>query len=79
MKTIFCAECPPAADGTAQLFCPSPDEDGDWACIDQDALCDDIPDCPNTEDEMPSSCLFYTPMRDQLEDIFFILSHIQYQ
>ncbi|XP_018026500.1 uncharacterized protein LOC108681930 [Hyalella azteca] len=71
-------ECPPAQDGTPQFYCPSPNEAKQWRCIDQDALCDDVPDCPNAEDEMPASCLFYTPIRDQLEEVFILLSRVRF-
>ena len=57
--SLFFLECPTAKDGQPEFYCPTPDKMGNWRCIDDFQLCDGVRHCPNGEDELPVSCLFY--------------------
>uniref|UniRef100_A0A915L8Z5 Uncharacterized protein n=1 Tax=Romanomermis culicivorax TaxID=13658 RepID=A0A915L8Z5_ROMCU len=60
----YSAECPRSRDKPHQIMCPSRRKHGYHVCIDETALCNGVPDCPQGEDENPSHCMFYkTSMR----------------
>ncbi|TRY76637.1 hypothetical protein TCAL_08783, partial [Tigriopus californicus] len=54
-------ECPPSANGNTRYFCPTKASRGIHKCIEREQLCDDVPDCPNGEDETPEHCFFQRP------------------
>ena len=56
---LFVPECPRARDGVQLFSCPTPDRYGIYRCIDDHALCDNKPDCPNREDENKTVCMFH--------------------
>ena len=53
------AVCPLAEDGLQLFACPTPDEFGEFKCIDDNALCDLKAHCPNAEDEDKTVCMFH--------------------
>ncbi|XP_046644208.1 uncharacterized protein LOC124329197 [Daphnia pulicaria] len=59
-------QCPTAKDGQPEFYCPTPDRNGNWRCIDDFQLCDGVRHCPNGEDELPVSCLFYRVVETHL-------------
>lgn len=71
-------ECPRAPDGRPKMFCPTPTEDGQWICIEDEDLCDGVGQCPSGEDEAPTHCLFHTAMRTHLDELtkFVMLSKL---
>ena len=63
---VYTAECPRTSDGR-QLFPCVTTEDADVVvCIDEHALCDDVVQCPNGEDEDPTVCMFHRLVRPVL-------------
>ena len=56
---FFISDCPRARDGVQLFSCPTPDRYGIYRCIDDHALCDNKPDCPNREDENKTVCMFH--------------------
>ena len=53
------AECPLAEDGLQLFACPTPNEFGQFKCIDDSELCDQTDHCPNGEDEDKTVCMFH--------------------
>ncbi|KAI0207596.1 hypothetical protein LSAT2_007741, partial [Lamellibrachia satsuma] len=51
--------CPLAEDGLQLFACPTPNEFGEFKCIDDSALCDLKEHCPNGEDEDRTVCMFH--------------------
>ncbi|KAG7159972.1 uncharacterized protein LOC121876808 [Homarus americanus] len=62
-------ECPPAPDGREKMFCPTPNTNGEWTCVEDEDLCDGEAQCPAGEDEAPTHCLFHTAMRAHLDEL----------
>jgi len=62
-------QCPTAKDGQPEFYCPTPDKMGNWRCIDDFQLCDGVRHCPNGEDELPVSCLFYRVIETHLNSV----------
>lgn len=68
-------QCPTAKDGQAEFYCPTPDKLGNWRCIDDFQLCDGVRHCPNGEDELPVSCLFYRVIETHLNSVSQLLNN----
>lgn len=56
-------------------FCPShaAGQPQDWPCIRATDLCNGVPDCPNSEDENPTLCLFHIAERDLILEVQRVL------
>ncbi|XP_076040848.1 uncharacterized protein LOC143025268 [Oratosquilla oratoria] len=65
--------CPMTADDREMVFCPTPSMNGKWKCIDDDVLCDEVSDCPNSDDESPLQCLFYRSVKTYIQDILYMV------
>lgn len=63
-------ECPAAEDGIQYFSCPSPDETGLFHCIDDHSLCDQVPHCPNEEDEDKTVCMFHQMVRCDVVELY---------
>uniref|UniRef100_A0AC35TIU0 Kazal-like domain-containing protein n=1 Tax=Rhabditophanes sp. KR3021 TaxID=114890 RepID=A0AC35TIU0_9BILA len=63
-------ECPTARKGQHMMMCPSRNERGYDVCISSEQLCNQIPDCPNREDEDSTNCMFYHSTKAQLKHIY---------
>ena len=59
LNFLIVSECPQAEDGMKLFACPTPDESGNFQCIDDHALCDRRRHCPNGEDEDRTVCMFH--------------------
>ncbi|TKR93851.1 hypothetical protein L596_008229 [Steinernema carpocapsae] len=62
--------CPASKGGHRQMLCPSRNSLNYDVCISVEQLCDKMPDCPQGEDEDPTTCLFYKTTREQLKQIY---------
>jgi len=47
------------SDGRQLFACVTPEDADVVVCIDEHALCDDVVQCPNGEDEDPTVCMFH--------------------
>uniref|UniRef100_A0A1I7ZRZ5 GDNF domain-containing protein n=1 Tax=Steinernema glaseri TaxID=37863 RepID=A0A1I7ZRZ5_9BILA len=62
--------CPASKSGHRQMLCPSRNAHSYDVCISVEQLCDKVADCPQGEDEDPTTCLFYKTTREQLKQIY---------
>ncbi|XP_046571628.1 uncharacterized protein LOC124279794 [Haliotis rubra] len=70
--------CERSANGLRKYRCPTLDQYGNIRCIDDNSLCNHVPDCPEGEDEQPSLCLFYKVIDRDLKALFdFIVERFE--
>ena len=65
-----CAECPRSRDGRQLFPCVTPQDADVVVCIDEHALCDDVVQCPNGEDEDGTVCMFHRLVLLDIVDYF---------
>ncbi|XP_048240055.1 uncharacterized protein LOC125373176 isoform X1 [Haliotis rufescens] len=74
----YYSPCERSANGLRKYRCPTLDQFGNIRCIDDNSLCNHVPDCPEGEDEQPSLCLFYKVIDRDLKALFdFIVERFE--